>query len=149
MTNLSAFWFERMKQQLPELHTHFLHIGLPSSITNDVSKDLISEYAPRSMVVRRCEVFPIESIVRGYLTGSAWTSYRKDGTVHGIRLPKGLQESEKLPQPIWTPSTKAEKGAKDENISPDEGKPHIHIITHTTMDKRSKAQQAKTNFRGI
>lgn len=126
MTSLSVFWFERMGQQLPGLHTHFLHTGLPPSVVNEVSKDVLSKYTPRSMVVRRCEVFPIESIVRGYLTGSAWTSYCKDGTIHGIRLPEGLRESEKLAQPIWTPSTKAEKGAKDQNISPDEGK-RAHI----------------------
>jgi len=72
----------------------------------------------RSMVVKRLKVFPIESIVRGYITGSAWSSYQKDGTVCGISLPIGLQESQQLPQPLWTPSTKAELGGKDENISP-------------------------------
>ena len=122
LTALSVFWFELMKQQLPSLYTHFLQTSLPAFISNKVSKDVFSEYAPRSMVVKRCEVFPIESIVRGYLTGSAWASYRKTGMIHGIRLPDGLRESEKLEKPLWTPSTKAEKGAKDENIAPDEGK---------------------------
>lgn len=73
------------------------------------------------MVVRRLKVFPIESIVRGYITGSAWSSYQRDGTVCGRALPAGLQESERLQQPLWTPSTKAEVGGKDENISPAEG----------------------------
>jgi len=73
------------------------------------------------MVVRRLKVLPIESIVRGYITGSAWSSYQKDGTVCGIELPKGLRESEKLEKPLWTPSTKAAAGEKDENISPREG----------------------------
>ena len=74
------------------------------------------------MVVKRLKVFPIESIVRGYITGSAWISYQNDGTVCGIKLPTGLKESEKLERPLWTPSTKADLGSKDENISPEEGK---------------------------
>lgn len=69
------------------------------------------------MLVRRLQVLPIESIVRGYITGSAWAEYRKSGTVHGMSIPAGLRESERLAQPIWTPSTKAEQGAHDENIS--------------------------------
>ena len=74
------------------------------------------------MAVKRLKVFPIESIVRGYITGSAWISYQNDGTVCGITLPAGLKESEKLQRPLWTPSTKADLGSKDENISPEEGK---------------------------
>lgn len=70
------------------------------------------------MQVRRLKVLPIESIVRGYITGSAWSEYQKTGTVHGLAMPAGLRESEKLGAPLWTPSTKAEAGAKDENISP-------------------------------
>ena len=73
------------------------------------------------MVVKSLKVFPIESIVRGYITGSAWSSYQRNGKVCRIRLPAGLQESERLQQPLWTPSTKAEVGEKDENISPAEG----------------------------
>lgn len=73
------------------------------------------------MVVKRLKVFPIESIVRGYISGSAWSSYQKNGQVCGITLPRGLQESEKFQQPLWTPSTKAELGGRDENISPAEG----------------------------
>lgn len=71
------------------------------------------------MIVRRLKIFPLESIVRGYITGSAWSEYKKTGTVHGISMPAGLQESEKLEKPLWTPSTKAEVGDKDENISPE------------------------------
>lgn len=71
------------------------------------------------MTVRRLKIFPLESIVRGYITGSAWSEYKKSGTVHGISMPNGLQESEKLQTPLWTPSTKAEVGDKDENISPE------------------------------
>lgn len=69
------------------------------------------------MQVRRIPVIPLESIVRGYITGSAWSEYRKSGTVHGMPVPEGLKESQKLEKPIWTPSTKAEQGEHDENIS--------------------------------
>ena len=70
------------------------------------------------MQVRRLPLVPLESIVRGYLTGSAWAEYQRSGTVHGIPLPSGMKESQKLETPLWTPSTKAEQGEHDENISP-------------------------------
>ena len=73
------------------------------------------------MQVRKLKVFPLESIVRGYITGSAWAEYRKAGTVHGTIVKEGLKEGEKLEKPLWTPSTKAEVGEKDENISPEQG----------------------------
>jgi len=69
------------------------------------------------MLVRRLKVFPIEAIVRGYITGSAWSSYKHTGEVNGKKLPEGLKESEEFPEPIYTPSTKAELGQHDENIS--------------------------------
>ena len=69
------------------------------------------------MLVRRHPIIPLESIVRGYITGSAWSEYKISGTVHGMPMPPGLQESQKLEQPTWTPSTKAEQGEHDENIS--------------------------------
>ena len=71
------------------------------------------------MTVRRLKIFPLESIVRGYITGSGWAEYKRSGTVHGISMPSNLQESQKLETPLWTPSTKAELGDKDENITPD------------------------------
>jgi phosphoribosylaminoimidazole-succinocarboxamide synthase len=70
------------------------------------------------MIVKKAEVFPVECIVRGYLAGSGWAEYRESGTVCGLPLPDGLVESEKLPEPLFTPSTKAEIGTHDENISP-------------------------------
>jgi phosphoribosylaminoimidazole-succinocarboxamide synthase len=73
------------------------------------------------MQVRRLRIFPIESIVRGYITGSAWSEYQKSGTVHGMKVGEGLRESEAFPTAIWTPSTKAEMGEKDENISIEQG----------------------------
>lgn len=74
------------------------------------------------MQVRRLRILPIESIVRGYITGSGWSEYIKSGTVNGIKLPAGLVEGQKLPTPLWTPSTKAELGGKDENISPEKAR---------------------------
>jgi phosphoribosylaminoimidazole-succinocarboxamide synthase len=71
------------------------------------------------MQVRRYQILPLESIVRGYITGSAWKEYQSHGTVHGIKMPAGLKESQRLEKPIWTPSTKAEQGEHDENISPE------------------------------
>lgn len=73
------------------------------------------------MIVKKCEVVKVEAIVRGYITGSAWSEYKKSQTVHSIPMPAGLVESQKLPKPIFTPSTKADQGEHDENIHPDKG----------------------------
>lgn len=100
LTSISEFWFKYLTSQIPSLRTHYL-----------------STSPPRSMKVKKLKILPIEAIVRGYITGSAWSSYRKDGMVNGVRLPEGLRESQKLPQPMFTPSTKAEQGMHDENIS--------------------------------
>jgi len=74
------------------------------------------------MIVRKLKVLPIEAIVRGYLTGSAWQEYKKSGTVHGIKVREGMVESEEFDTPLFTPSTKAEQGKHDENIHPDKGR---------------------------
>ena len=110
LTQMSKFWFDMTKDILPN---HMLSVDV---------KDM-PEYFRRekfdgnSMLCRKLHILPVECIVRGYITGSGWASYQKDGTVCGIRLPEGLKESEKLPEPIYTPSTKAEIGDHDENIS--------------------------------
>ena len=108
---------------MPALRTHFISQGLPLAVEERLPPDLATklQLQQRSMVVKRLKVLPIESIVRGYITGSAWTSYQSNGTVCGIQLPIGLQESQKLHRPLWTPSTKAELGNHDENISPAKG----------------------------
>ncbi|KAI9730432.1 MAG: Bifunctional purine biosynthetic protein ade1 [Cirrosporium novae-zelandiae] len=117
LTLLSRFWFSLLPTLIPSLKTHFLTLDLPSSLQNS---DLAPSFHNRSMQVRRYKkLFAIESIVRGYITGSAWSEYKKTGTVHGIAMPTGLQESAKLEKPLWTPSTKAEQGLHDENISPE------------------------------
>ncbi|RMD42214.1 hypothetical protein DV735_g2902, partial [Chaetothyriales sp. CBS 134920] len=82
-----------------------------------IPQELRQDLLPRSILVRKLKVFPIEAIVRGYITGSAWSSYSRTGQVNGLKLPEGLQESQELPQPLYTPSTKAELGQHDENIS--------------------------------
>jgi len=101
LTQMSIFWFETTGGIVPN---HFL------------DEDVPAEVAGRGMRVKRLEMYPVECVVRGYITGSGWTEYQADGTVCGIELPAGLQESEKLPEPIFTPATKAEIGDHDENI---------------------------------
>ena len=116
LTQLSAFWFDYFKDLVP---SHMISTDIskfPYELKN--FKDTLKG---RSMLVKKAEVFPIECIVRGYISGSAWKSYQKDGTVCGIKLRKGMKESEKFDEPLFTPSTKAETG-HDENISFDEMK---------------------------
>ncbi|KDQ13732.1 hypothetical protein BOTBODRAFT_366897 [Botryobasidium botryosum FD-172 SS1] len=115
LTRLSLFWFEKLRHIIPNhLITADIHAMPP-----DISK--YSEILEgRAMLVKRASVIPLEAIVRGYLSGSAWSEYKRSGTAHGIPLPAGLSESAKLPEPIFTPSTKAEQGAHDENISPEQ-----------------------------
>ena len=123
LTQLSEFWFKLFQSRLPDLKTHYISLGLPSTMVDRVPVDVTAalDLQQRSMVVRRLKPLPIESIVRGYIAGSAWKSYQHDGTICGIQLPTGLRESQELPRPLWTPSTKAELGQNDENISPEEG----------------------------
>ncbi|KAI4243580.1 MAG: hypothetical protein L6R40_003404 [Gallowayella cf. fulva] len=113
---MTVHWLDVLSAAIPSLRTHFLTLDLPSQIP----AELRAPYRHRSMQVRKLEVFKIEAIVRGYMAGSAWSSYRKEGLVCGIRIPPGLKESERFPGgPIYTPSTKAELGEHDENIHPD------------------------------
>ncbi len=110
LTALSNFWFARTR--------HLVANHLADVPLEDVLPDA-AERAPlegRSVVVRRLEPLPIEAIVRGYIAGSGWKDYLQSGTVCGIRLPAGLSQADKLPEPLFTPSTKAEVGGHDENI---------------------------------
>jgi phosphoribosylaminoimidazole-succinocarboxamide synthase len=109
LTQLSLFWFELLRDVIPN---HVLSAtDFPAPF--DAHKD---ELAGRSMVVRKTQPLPIECVVRGYVSGSGWKDYRATGKICGIDLPKGLVESDRLPEPIFTPATKAETG-HDENIS--------------------------------
>lgn len=110
LTQMSRFWFEMTRDIVPN---HMLSTDLddmPAAFRK-------SCFEGRSMLCRRLEMFPVECIVRGYLAGSGWESYQKDRTVCGIRLPEGLREADQLPQPIYTPTTKAAHGSRDESIS--------------------------------
>ncbi|HSY72252.1 MAG TPA: phosphoribosylaminoimidazolesuccinocarboxamide synthase [Alloacidobacterium sp.] len=115
LTQISLFWFDFLKGIVPN------HL-----ITADVSEypGELQEYADglqdRSMLVKRAQMFPVECVVRGYLSGSGWKDYQATGAVCGIPLPAGLRESDKLPEPIFTPATKSLHGKHDENISFDE-----------------------------
>ena len=102
LTGLSAFWFERTGGICPN---HLVSY-----------EDVPAEVRGRAMLVERLEMFPVECVVRGYVTGSGWKDYQRTGAICGIELPAGLVESERLPQPIFTPATKAELGDHDENV---------------------------------
>ncbi|MEM7392440.1 MAG: phosphoribosylaminoimidazolesuccinocarboxamide synthase [Verrucomicrobiota bacterium] len=117
LTQLSVFWFDLLKEN-----------GRNHLVTADVGEmpDVVQAYRDqlegRSMLVRKLEILPVEAIVRGYITGSGWKEYKKQQTVCDIPLPEGLEESEKLAEPLYTPSTKAEQGEHDENIHPDKAR---------------------------
>jgi phosphoribosylaminoimidazole-succinocarboxamide synthase len=132
LTQLSAHWFNLIATWMPSLKTHFLSADLPSNIPSEAR----SQLDKRSMQVRRYQIVPLESIVRGYITGSAWSEYKKHGTVHGMPMPEGLQESQKLEKPIWTPSTKAEQGDHDENISRDKA---VEIVGESVAKRVEEA----------
>src|SRR5262249_7434091 len=111
LTQLSLFWFDFLQDIVPN---HFISAEIdqyPASV-----KKYANELRGRSMIVVRGEMFPVECVVRGYLSGSGWKEYKSSGKVCGIQLPAGLQESDRLPEPIFTPATKANTG-HDINIS--------------------------------
>lgn len=110
LTQMSKFWFD-MTTDICKNHMISVDVkDMPEFFQQE-------KFDGNSMMCKKLTMLPIECIVRGYITGSGWASYQKDGTVCGIHLPQGLQESDKLPEPIYTPSTKAEIGDHDENIS--------------------------------
>lgn len=110
LTRLSNFWFARMATLLPN---HLLPIPLAEVLPDPDERNQVET---RAVVVRRLQPLPVEAIVRGYLIGSGWRDYQRTGQVCGIPLPPGLRQAEKLPEPIFTPSTKAALGKHDENI---------------------------------
>ena len=105
LTQMSIFWFELTGDIVPN---HFISEDVPDEVTD------------RAMRVRKLQMYPVECVVRGYLSGSGWKEYRQTGEVCGIQLPDGLTESSKLPEPIFTPATKAEIGDHDENVDFDQ-----------------------------
>ncbi len=110
LTSVSNFWFRKMQHIIPN---HLTGLKLEDVVNNSVECALLEG---RAMVVSKLRPLPVEAVVRGYLTGSGWKDYQKHGMVCGISLPKGLQMAQQLPEPVFTPSTKAEQGAHDENI---------------------------------
>lgn len=111
LTQMANFWFEKLTDVVPN---HLTGID-PGSVVSDSAEK--AQLANRSVVVKKLKALPIEAIVRGYLVGSGWKEYKAKGTVCEIPLPAGLQEASKLPQPLFTPSSKAAVGEHDENIS--------------------------------
>ena len=111
LTQISLFWFDFLKDVVPN---HFVTADVDRY--PEVARKYAAELRGRSMVVRRAEMFPVECVARGYLSGSGWKEYKASGTVCGIQLPTGLKESDRLPEPIFTPATKATTG-HDINIS--------------------------------
>ena len=134
LTQMSKFWFDYTKDIVKN---HMVSVDV-----KDMPEFFQSEkYDGNSMLCKKLEMLPIECIVRGYITGSGWESYKKNGTVCGISLPEGLKESEKLPEPIYTPSTKAELGDHDENISFEQS---VEVLEKLYPDKgRDYATQIK------
>jgi phosphoribosylaminoimidazole-succinocarboxamide synthase len=126
LTQISSFWFDHLKEVVPN---HLLSIAL-----KDLPEDLRDqkELDGRFMLCRKAEVLPVECIVRGYLAGSGWRSYKDNQTVCGIDLPPKLKQGSELPEPIFTPSTKAEQGEHDENISQDQA---ADIVGKETADQ--------------
>jgi phosphoribosylaminoimidazole-succinocarboxamide synthase len=131
LTQLSLFWFDFLKDVVPN------HL-----VTADVAqypaalKAHEAELRGRSMIVVKANMYPVECVVRGYLSGSAWKEYQQTGTVCGIALPKGMRESDKLPEPIFTPATKSASG-HDENISFSEMTKHVGTAGSETLRKLS------------
>lgn len=138
LTQMSKFWFDYTKDIIDN---HMI-----STDTNDMPEFFRNDtFEGKSMLVKKLTMLPIECIVRGYITGSGWASYQENGTVCGISLPEGLQECDKLPEPIFTPSTKADLGDHDENIDiektieilekefPGKGKEYAEKISEATI----------------
>jgi phosphoribosylaminoimidazole-succinocarboxamide synthase len=113
LTQISNFWFQRTAHIVPN---HLADYPLARAVPDAAERAPLEE---RSIIVRRLKALPIEAVVRGYLIGSGWKDYQQSGAVCGIALPAGLRQADRLPEPIFTPATKADMGAHDENISYD------------------------------
>jgi len=111
LTRISDFWFNRTRHIVPN---HLTDYPLDTVVTDPAERALIAD---RSVVVRRLAALPVEAVVRGYLIGSGWKDYQATGRVCGIELPAGLRMADRLPQPIFTPATKAERGQHDQNVA--------------------------------
>ncbi len=139
LTQLSLFWFDFLKDTIPN--------HLITAVATEFPKELqpfLSQLDGRSMLVRRAKMFPVECVVRGYLSGSGWKDYQQTGAICDIKLPAGLRESDRLPEPIFTPAAKINTGGHDENISYKTvedviGAPHANALRSLTLDIYDKA----------
>jgi phosphoribosylaminoimidazole-succinocarboxamide synthase len=141
LTKISEFWFNFVEDIIDNHILATNIIDYPHSC-----KPYLNDLEDRSMIVKKSELIPLECIVRGYISGSGWNDYKKDNSICGIKLPKGLSESDKLPEPIFTPSTKAEIGNHDENIFESEaraliGPDYYDIIKEKAIAIYSKAAE--------
>lgn len=126
LTQLSLFWFEKMKGVISNHLSEQPVEGLLKT------EEEIAQYAKRSMRVKKTKPLAIEAVVRGYLAGSGWTDYQKSGAVCGINFPPDLKESQKLPEPVFTPATKAPRGSHDENISYEQA---VKVVGEKTAER--------------
>lgn len=132
LTLLSEFWFDFLP-----FPNHLIKEELFSKLPAKLSEPQYRQRLEgRSLLVRKLKLVPLEVIVRGYITGSAWKEYQKTGTVHGLKVESGLKESQEFPTPIFTPSTKAEQGEHDENILPEKA---AEIVGQELCDKLAAA----------
>ena len=132
LTEVSSFWFDLLDVPHHLLETDVRRMDLPAGSDRQ-------SLAGRSVLVRKTQVVPIECVVRGYLSGSGWSEYQENGQVCGVRLPAGLRDSDRLPEPIFTPATKEELGAHDVNISFDEMSERIGRELAEELRRRSLA----------
>ena len=135
LTQLSAWWFARIGEVVPH---HFIAVIDASNAEELVPFPLPEDCYNRSMLVRKAQPYNAECIMRGYISGTGWREYKRDGSVCGIQLPEGLTESDRLPEPIFTPSTKPEVG-HDENISFEQMEEIVGSEPANAMAKRSRA----------
>ncbi|OUT23411.1 phosphoribosylaminoimidazole-succinocarboxamide synthase [Pichia kudriavzevii] len=147
LTQISIFWFNFLKDNIKNHiiadSDEEIFARLPKELSESKYTDQLSQ---RSLLVRKHKLIPLEAIVRGYITGSAWKEYKKSGTVHGCPAPENLQESQEFPSPIFTPSTKAEQGEHDENISQEQaekivGKEVCEKVARKAIELYSKAKE--------
>ena len=140
LTKISEFWFKYTKDVIPN---HIITTNV-DEYPNEC-KDYADDLRGRSMLVKKAKVVPIECIVRGYITGSGWNDYLATGEISGIKLAGGLQESEKFPEPIFTPSTKAEIGEHDENISAEQALKITDENTFKILEEKTLEIYKKTS----
>jgi len=148
LNHISAFWFKNLEGVIAN---HFISVDVKDY--PESARKFASQLEGRSMLVQKTQKLAVECIVRGYLAGSGWKEYQKSQSICGIKLPAGLRESEKLPEPIFTPTTKAEGGAHDENMTFDEmsaliGKPLAETLRAKSLEIYEKGR-AWADARGI